>query len=99
MGSTRPTSSRAPSSTRMGPSSPGSPAASQERPPVREDSVVALRPLEVVREPGRDPIVGCREVRAFVEVGEETLAALDAIRATPDLAVARRRLEASTGNA
>lgn len=61
------------------------------------DTRVKLRELTVVREEGRDPLLGAKEVKVFVEVDEDSLAAVEAIRATDTLGDAEARILRETG--
>jgi hypothetical protein len=60
-------------------------------------SALELQELVVHREPGRDPLLGCAAVRRFLEVDDDTLRALDAMRAHPTLGEAETALQRETG--
>jgi putative peptide zinc metalloprotease protein len=44
------------------------------------DAVVRLREIQVIREPGQPPLVGCLAVKGFLEVDDEGVLAVEAIR-------------------
>lgn len=60
-------------------------------------SRVRFHPLEVVDEPGREPLLGCREARVFLEVDATTIQAVEVIERAPSLAEAEATLREMTG--
>ena len=55
-------------------------------------SRVRFHELTIVREPDRDPLVGCARSRRFLEVDETTLTALELLDTAPSIAAAEAEL-------
>lgn len=68
-------------------------------PAITLESRVVLRETTLVRHPDRAPMLGCMEVKSFIEVDDDTLAAIDAIRGSATLGEAEAALLARTGEA
>lgn len=60
-------------------------------------SQIVLGNLVVHREPGHEPLIGNLETQSFLEVDEQSLMAIEAIRATSSIHEAGRLLQAETG--
>lgn len=74
------------------------PAANASTPPaLTPASALEFHDLVVHRVPGREPLLGCPAVRRFLEVDEDTLLAVDAMKAHRTLGEAAAALEAQTG--
>lgn len=67
-------------------------------PAITLESRIEFEELRVHREPNRPPLLGCTRVRRFLEVDDDTLRALEAIRVTPNLREAEALLLRKTGD-
>lgn len=66
-------------------------------PEISAGSRLRLHPWVVVREPGRDPLLGCERARRYLEVDDDTLSAIALLEDAPSLAEAEAALRHCTG--
>lgn len=59
---------------------------------ITASSRVRFEELTIVREAGRDPILGCKRSRRYLEVDDDTLVAVEFIDSSPSLRAAQVRL-------
>lgn len=63
-----------------------------KQPRLSLETVIEWREVTVVREEGRPPLLGCPEVKSFIEVDDDTLAVFDVVRKHPTLRAAHEAL-------